>query len=196
MWNGILSIFLFILAKYFNKIILCYLNKKITSKQIKETKFSNLFDTHYKKLYNYSFKVLKESTLSEELVQETFIKLWENFEHIKESERSIESFLITTLKNKIIDDYRKKQTREKHTNLYALNTSIETQIDKQWELVQRIEDIYTTLEQKTIDIFKLSRDKGLTYREISLQKDISIKTVELHISKALTAFKSGLKDYF
>ncbi|WP_158447896.1 RNA polymerase sigma factor [Aquimarina longa] len=172
------------------------MNKKITSNSIKETKFSNLFDKHYNRLYSYAFKVLKDTDLSEELVQETFIKFWEKFESIKESERSIESFLITTLKNKIIDEYRKKQTREKHTNLYVLNTSLETQIDKQWELVKRIDDIYMTLEQKTTDIFKLSRDKGLSYKEISKQKNISIKTVELHISKALKAFKEGLKDYF
>ncbi|MBW1295466.1 RNA polymerase sigma factor [Aquimarina litoralis] len=168
-------------------------NKSNTSK---EDKFSYLFDTYYQKLYNYSYKVIKEINLAEELVQETFIKLWENFEQVKDSERSIESFLITTLKNKIIDDYRKKQTREKHTNLYALNTPIETQINREWELAQRIEEIYTTLEQKTSDIFKLSRDKGLTYKEISEQKEISIKTVELHISKALKTFKKGLKDYF
>ncbi|WP_298544892.1 sigma-70 family RNA polymerase sigma factor [uncultured Aquimarina sp.] len=171
------------------------MNKKTTSYSIKEAKFSNLFDKHYNKLYNYAFKVLKETDLSEELVQETFIKLWENFENVKESERSIESFLITTLKNKIIDDFRKKQTRQKHTNLYALHITIETEIDKQWELVERIENIYTTLEQKTTDIFKLSRDKGFTYKEISQKKGISIKTVELHISKALAAFKKGLKEY-
>lgn len=147
-------------------------------------------------MYNYAFKVLKNIDLSEELVQETFIKLWENFDNIKKSERSIESFLITTLKNKIIDDYRKNQTREKHSNLYALNKSFETQIDEQWEVAQRIEAIYSTLEQRTTDIFKLSRDKGLTYKEISKQKDVSVKTVELHISKALTAFKNGLKDFF
>lgn len=150
----------------------------------------------YSKLFNYAFKIVKEKDLAEELVQETFIKLWENFEQIKKSERSIESFLIITLKNKIIDDYRKKQTREKHTNLYALNTTVETQIDKEWELVERIESVYTRLEEKTSDIFKLSRNKGLTYKEISEQKGISIKTVELHISKALKAFKNSLKDYF
>lgn len=172
------------------------MNKKNISNSTKEDKFSNLFDMFYGKLFNYAFKIIKEKDLAEELVQETFIKLWENFEQIKKSERSIESFLIVTLKNKIIDDYRKKQTREKHTNLYTLNTTIETQIDKQWELVEHIESVYTTLEQKTSDIFKLSRDKGLTYKEISEQKGISIKTVELHISKALKAFKSGLKDYF
>lgn len=172
------------------------MNRKITSQSIKEDKFSNLFDKHYTRLYSYAFKVVKETDLSEELVQETFIKLWENFEGIKDSERAIASFLITTLKNKMIDDYRKKQTREKHTNVYALNTNIETEIDNEWELMERIETIYATLEPKTTDIFKLSRDKGLTYKEISEKKDISIKTVELHISKALKVFKNGLKDYF
>ncbi|MBQ4802743.1 sigma-70 family RNA polymerase sigma factor [Aquimarina sp. MMG015] len=171
------------------------MDKKTTSNSTKEAKFSNLFDKHYNRLYNYALKVLEETELSEELVQETFIKLWENFEHINQSERSIESFLITTLKNKIIDSYRKKRTREKHTNVYALHTTLETEIDKQWELLERIENIYTTLEQKTTDIFKLSRDKGFTYKEISQKKGISIKTVELHISKALAAFKKGLKDY-
>ena len=80
------------------------MNKKTTSSSIKEATFSSLFDTHYSRLYNYAFKVVKEPDLSEELVQETFIKLWENFENIKVSDRSIASFLITTLKNKIIDN--------------------------------------------------------------------------------------------
>ena len=172
------------------------MSKKRTSKTNKEDKFSNLFDFHYGRLYKYAFKVLKEKNLSEELVQETFIKLWENFEDIKKQDRSIEAFLITTLKNKIIDAFRKKQAREKHTNLYTINTSFETQINKEWELLEQIDAVYTSLEEKTTDIFKLSRDKGMTYKEISQQKDISIKTVELHISKALTAFKKGLKDFF
>jgi len=170
--------------------------KKITSKQAKEANFSKLFDKHYKKLYNYSYKVLKNKLLSEELVQEVFIKLWEKFNTIDQSERSIEAFLIVTLKNKMIDEFRKKKTRDKHNNLYVLNTTIETEIDKQWELLQLIEDVYATLELKTLCIFKLSRDKGLTYKEISTKKSISIKTVELHISKALKAFKIGLKDFF
>lgn len=172
------------------------MSKKRTSKINKEDKFSNLFDAHYSRLYNYAFKILKEKSLSEEFVQETFIKLWENFEDIKKQKRSIEAFLITTLKNKIIDAFRKKQARDKHTNLYTINTSFETQINKEWELQQQIDAVYSSLEEKTTDIFKLSRDKGMTYKEISQQKDISIKTVEFHISKALTAFKKGLKDFF
>ncbi|TYP98162.1 RNA polymerase sigma-70 factor (ECF subfamily) [Tenacibaculum adriaticum] len=171
------------------------MNKKPTYKLTKEAQLSVLFDKHYKRLYNYAYKVLKEAAISEELVQETFIKLWEHFENLNKSNRSIESFLIVTLKNKIIDEYRKNQTREKHNGLYTLNTNTHTEIDNQWELLQQIEAIYESLEQKTIDIFKLSRDKGLTYKEISVKNNISIKTVELHISKALIAFRKGLKDY-
>ncbi|MEP5341457.1 MAG: sigma-70 family RNA polymerase sigma factor [Algibacter sp.] len=168
---------------------------KPTSESNKEAKFSILFDKHYKKLYNYAFKILKEISISEELVQEAFIKLWENFETIKDSDRAIESFLIITLKNKIIDNYRKNKTREKHSKLYTLNVRLETEIDKEWELLQQIECIYTNLEQKTLNIFKLSRNEGLTYKEISIKNNISIKTVEFHISKALKVFRKGLKDY-
>lgn len=129
------------------------------------------------------------------MVQETFIKLWENFDTVKKSERSMQSFLIVTLKNKIIDNYRKNKAREKHNNLYTLNIDFETKIDKQWELIQQIESIYESMEQKTVNIFKLSRDQGLTYSEISKKNNISIKTVELHISRALEAFRKGLEEY-
>jgi RNA polymerase sigma-70 factor (ECF subfamily) len=165
------------------------------SLQHKKNKFSLLFDKHYKRLFNYSFKMIKKKDLSEELVQETFIKLWENFENINDSNRSIESFLIVTLKNKIIDDYRKNKTRDKHTNLYTLHANLQEEIDNEWEISQQIDVIYAELHPKTLEIFQLSRDKGLTYKEISIQKNISIKTVESHISKALNTFRKGLKDY-
>jgi len=171
------------------------LKKIATDTSTKEARFSILFDKHYKRLYRYTYKTLDNESIAEEIVQETFIKLWENFDTIKQSERSIESFLIVTLKNKIIDDYRKNKTRQKHNDLYKLKVSIETEIDKEWELLQQIDIIYTTLEEKTLEIFKLSRDQGLTYKEISKKNNISVKTVELHISKALTAFRVGLKEY-
>ncbi|SNZ00420.1 RNA polymerase sigma factor [Flagellimonas pacifica] len=161
----------------------------------KKKKISVLFEKHYKRLFNYAFKVVEDSHVSKELVQETFIKLWENFENVKDDERAIESYLITVLKNKIIDNHRKRKTQEKHFNLYKLNTSFTEDIDSKWELEKEIEKIYNSLPPKTADIFKLSRDKGLTYQEIAALKNISVKTVELHISRALHTFRKELKDY-
>jgi len=146
------------------------LKNKNTDKRTKETTFSILFDKHYKRLYRYAYKTLTNESLAQELIQETFIKLWEHFDTVNKSERSIESFLIVTLKNSIIDNYRKNKSREKHNNLYALNIELETEIDKDWELQQQIETIYEGLEERTLEIFKLSRDKGFTYKEISIQK--------------------------
>lgn len=60
---------------------------------------------------------------------------------------------------------------------------------------KKIDDIYKSLPAKTSEIFKLSRVKGLTYPEIAALKNISVKTVESHISKALQTFRIQLKDY-
>ncbi|MCD8405438.1 sigma-70 family RNA polymerase sigma factor [Tenacibaculum dicentrarchi] len=157
--------------------------------------FSVLFDTHYEKLYNYAIKIIKDESISNDLLQETFIKLWENIDSMKINHRSIESFLIITLKNKIVDHFRKESVKKKHLNLYVLNKDIEEEINNEWDLLKTIEDVYTLLPQKTIEIFKLSRDKGHTYSEIASIKNISIKTVEAHISKALQVFRKELVNF-
>lgn len=164
-------------------------------KSSKKEHFSFLFNEHYQRLFNYAVKLTNDRTVSKELVQEAYIKLWEKVDFVNVNDRTIESFLIVTLKNKIIDYYRSVQTREKHNNIYASNVCLETEMDKDWELTKEIDLIYQSLPLKTIEIFKLSRDKGLTYKEISIKKSISVKTVEAHISKALVAFKKGLKNY-
>jgi len=161
----------------------------------KKDKFSLLFDNHYSRLYNYAFKMLKEKDMAEEIVQETFIKLWKNFEDIKNSKRSVSSFLIVTLKNTLIDHYRKDKVREKHTKLYSLHTTIQEEIDNEWEISECITQVYAKLPSNTLEIFQLSRDKGLSYKEIAVEREISIKTVESHISKALSVFRIELKEY-
>ena len=161
----------------------------------KKAHFSNLFDKHYPRLYGYAFKIVCDRYRSEGLVQETFIKLWENIEDIDHNERSISAFLMVTLKNKIIDSFRKEQVRKKHTDRYAMNKGILDEMELDWQLRERVDSIYDALPEKTAEIFRLSRNKGLSYKEIAEVKGISVKTVELHISKALAAFRKGLKDY-
>lgn len=161
----------------------------------KKERFSVLFDKHYRKLYNYAYKVLNDKDIAEEIVQETFIKLWQNIDNVSKVERSIESYLIITLKNKIIDFHRKNQTKQKHHNLYTINKDVSLEMDNEWELTEQIHNIYASLNEKTLEIFQLSREKGLSYKEIATHKNISVKTVELHISKALTIFRKQLKNY-
>ena len=171
------------------------LNYKSNDKLTKKSRFSLLFKKHYQRLYRYAYKTLNDESLSEEIVQETFIKLWENFDTVKKAENSIESFLIVTLKNKIIDNFRKTKTRTKHTDLYTQNANFKDEIDTQWEVLKQIDLVYKSIDPAITETFRLSRDQGLIYKEIAAQKNISIKTVELHISKALKAFKKGLSEF-
>ncbi|MDY8134030.1 RNA polymerase sigma-70 factor [Aquimarina sp. 2201CG5-10] len=159
----------------------------------KKEKFSILFDKHYQRLFNYSFKVIGNKDVAEDLVQETFMKLWDKIDNINSSEQAIESYIITTLKNKIIDFHRKAQTRKKNIDLYKINKEITQEIETTWELENQINLVYSKLQEKTAEIFRLSRNEGLSYKEIAEQKNISIKTVELHISKALSIFREELK---
>ncbi|MEX0275733.1 MAG: RNA polymerase sigma-70 factor [Flavobacteriaceae bacterium] len=166
------------------------------SSEKKKEYFSTLFDAHYKKLYHYAHKVLGERHSSEEVVQEAFIKLWENVDTLRKETSTIESYLMVTLKNKIIDLHRKEQVKRRHIDLYKLNRDSEESIDCQWEIMRHVEQIYAGLPQKTLEIFKMSRNDGLSYKEIAEHLDISVKTVELHMSKALQAFREGLKSFF
>ena len=167
---------------------------EVFKKKTEKNTFSKIFDTHYEKLFNYSIKVLKEKDAADELVQETFIRLWEKIENIDEG-HEIEPFLFAILKNKIIDYYRRNSTRKKYEQLYSNKKEFQQSLNNEWEILELLETIYSSLGTKTLEIFRLSRDRGLTYKEIASQKNVSIKTVELHISKALTILRKQLRSY-
>ncbi|CAL2083584.1 RNA polymerase sigma-70 factor [Tenacibaculum sp. 190524A02b] len=157
--------------------------------------FEKIFDKHYGRLFNYAFKVLKEEDIANDLVQDTFMKLWERVDLIKNEDRSVEAFLIKTLKNKIIDHYRKQQVKRKNLDLYKVNKNVEEELDSQWELTEAIKKAYALLPEKTLEFFKLSRNGGHSYKEIADIKKVSVKTVEAHISKALVILRKELKNF-
>lgn len=160
----------------------------------KKERFSGYFDRYYGLAFGFALKRLKDRDTAEEIVQDSFIKLWENLEEVQH-EAAIKSYLFTILKNKIIDLHRKGSTRTRHENEFSQNQELSTALESDWELSQFIDRIYASLKPPTDEIFQLSRQEGLTYPEIAEKKAISIKTVEAHISKALAVFRKGLKDY-
>ena len=164
-------------------------------KKSNRNSFSEIFDSNYARLFRYSIKVLKDKDAADELVQETFIKLWEKMKNTDIENQSIEALLITILKNKIIDNYRRDSTRKKYERLYCDEKEFQQAINNEWEILELLETVYSSFETKTLEIFRLSRDQGLTYKEIASQKNISIKTVELHISKALVILRKRLVRY-
>ncbi|MCL6273163.1 RNA polymerase sigma-70 factor [Muricauda sp. 2012CJ35-5] len=163
----------------------------MASQKDKRERFSILFDLHYRKLYHFAYNILKDPDASEEVVQESFIKLWEQFDPTEI--KSFEAYLMTILKHKVLDHLRKEKVKKRHIDLYQLNQQTFEELSQEWEIQERIQMLLQQLPEKTRTIFKMSRINSYSYKEIAIIKDISVKTVESHISKALTILKQALK---
>ena len=160
--------------------------------------FENFFKSYYADLCNYAFGFLKEKTDAEEVVQDVFFTIWENRQKIT-IESSLKSYCYKSVRNKclnIIKHIEIRETHKVHNEREILNTQNHTPMDyEQEELQQRINTAIEALPEIRQKVFKLSRYEGLKYKEIAEKLNISVKTVEVHMSKALSQLREALADY-
>ncbi|MDN5200384.1 RNA polymerase sigma-70 factor [Fulvivirgaceae bacterium BMA10] len=164
-----------------------------------ESHIENLFRRLYAPLVAYGNKFVQDPEIAKEIVQEVFANLWEkgNSLQIKTSE---EAYLYTAVRNRSIN-HLKAQVRnlDRSVALMDVHTSVddlEVQHMESMELAKIIKAAIESLSQKTQIIFTLSREEELSYKEISEKLEISIKTVEFHISSALKTIRSFLEKYW
>ena len=157
--------------------------------------FDILFDKYSTKLYRFSCSLLKNNEDGKEIVQETFFRVWEK-RHEIDSSKSFKSFLFTISYHLIIDQLRlrlKDQEYRKflkeHFKTEELIVSSATDYDS---LNRQIATIIEELPAKRKQIFTLSREKGLSHKEIAGRLNISVKTVENQINLALKLIKIRL----
>ena len=160
----------------------------------------------YARLFNFANGYLNDQEVSREVLQDVFLQLWDNRNRLAQN-TSLKAYLYTLTRNRCIDIIRKervalqfqKEKREKYLrlteNINALNDPI---LDNLFacELEKEIENIIDQLPGQCQRIFILSRKEGLKNKEISLALNISEKTVESHISKALRTLRDSLNKKF
>ena len=160
--------------------------------------FEKIFRTHYSYLCAFANKFLNDQDAAEEIVQEVFVKLWSKRDELN-IKSSIKSYLFTAVRNSslnlikhinIREDYKAHNKLEIENQESHLEDSILAT-----ELEDRIRDLINKLPTERKKIFIMSRYEGLKYREIAEKLNISIKTVENQIGKAMKTLKEGLKDY-
>lgn len=157
--------------------------------------FKKIFIAYQNKVYQYALKKTNSHFQADEIVQLTFIKLWENRNHLKQDIPLVNQIFQIT-KSIIIDLYRKNQSIEKLKNKIAqLNPSYQFNT-YDWiykkELDTQVHHLISQMPPKRALIFKLSRIDELSYKEIALKLEISIKTVENQISFALKNLKGKI----
>lgn len=157
--------------------------------------FDSLFHKYSEKLYGFAFSLLKNHEDSKEIIQEAFIRVWEKRQEI-DSSKSFKSFLFKISYNLIIDqlrvrlkdnEYREFLVRYFESEKFELKTNIDYEIIK-----NKIQDAVGELPEKRKQIYSLSREVGLSHKEIASKLGISVKTVENQIGLALKHIKARL----
>ena len=162
--------------------------------------FDILYHRYSGKLYNFVMKVSKgDSYIAEELVQRTFIKVWETRDYIN-PEKSFISYLCTIAKNMLLNEYEHQTIQfiyEQYVKVKESDNdnSTENEVDKKL-LEDYIDKLADELPPKRKEIFILSRKDGLSSKMIAKQLNISESTIETQLSKALEFMKSQIHNHY
>jgi len=161
-----------------------------------EKAYAYLIDTYHHKLCVYANSLVKNIYSAEDIVQNVFIKVWEQRTRLK-SDHALKSFLYKLVYNEFIDLYRKNQSLFSLEKSYydALNSIV---FEDDSESFQRVLNVVNkeiqNLPPKCKEVFILSKKEGLTNIEIAEHLDVSVKTVEAQITKAFSLLRSSLEE--
>ncbi|MCI4667290.1 MAG: RNA polymerase sigma-70 factor [Bacteroidia bacterium] len=161
-----------------------------------DEEFEQLFRLHFLPLKAYAQKWLKDPLEAEEIVQEVFVQLWEKRFQLNIN-TSIKAYLFRAVYHKVLNIHRHEKVRHAHQE-YAQSKGTKLEFEDPAETVElkdRIAAAIGMLPQKCGEVFKMSRLEGLSYKEIAQKMNISPKTVEVQMGKALKLLRKSLRDY-
>jgi RNA polymerase sigma-70 factor (family 1) len=158
--------------------------------------YTFLVNLYHKKLCTYAFGLTNDYDLAEDIVQNVFMSIWKNRFKLKE-EFVIKSYLYKSVYNEFIDQYRKNKKVLVLDKKYidALTYIVEEEDENSLErLMKIVKKEIENLPPKCKQTFLLSKEEGLSNIEIAEHLNVSIKSVEAHITKAFCALRISLGD--
>ncbi len=162
------------------------------------TVFEMLFRTYYQPLCNYAYTFLQDKEDAEEIVQSTFLMVWEKRGALA-IHTSVKPYLYAMVRNACLNVLKHQKIKQRHAGeeiaLAERAHDSVSQVVATNELEHRIKIAMDELPEQCRLVFKLSRFEELKYSEIAEQLNISIKTVENHMGKALRIMREQLKDF-
>jgi RNA polymerase sigma-70 factor (ECF subfamily) len=159
--------------------------------------FESLFRAYASELSSFADGFVDSSDVAESLVQEVFFSIWERRASWSPPE-NLRSYLYTSVRNEALDYLDRREVAENWKETSSQHeredrTPLE-ELEHE-ELQDRVREAIESLPERRRQVFTLSRQHGLTYREIADVLDISIKTVETQMSRALDALREKLSEY-
>lgn len=159
--------------------------------------YSILFSTYYKNLVLFAGTIIQDKTICEDIVQNIFLKLWNDRTELI-IETSLKSYLLKSVKNSCLDQLRHKKIVDNYAfKFFSSFDDFDSTEDYIFhsDLHQHLKNAISNLPEKQKEAFIMSRFKGMKYKEIAEALNISERTVEDRISKALAQLRINLKDF-
>jgi len=157
-----------------------------------------LFKEFYTPLCRYVFKMIRDKDACEDIVQDVFMKVWSNKENLR-TDGTAKAYLYRAVYNTALNyiEKSKKTVGIEDADISSLMiSSISTDSNLEFEEVQeKINEALDKLPPRCKSVFLLSRYENMTYTEIAKSLDISIKTVENQMGKALAIMRVALEPY-
>ena len=132
--------------------------------------FTQIYEAYADRLYSFVLKQLKNRSLTQDIVQDTFLRLWDNRSQLN-SFGNLQAFIFTIAKHQVID--------------YLLYD----------EFLQQLQQSKKVLSQREHEIYELSREKHIPIKQIAEQLDLSEQTVKNYLTSALKILRSEMMKY-
>lgn len=176
-----------------------------TSSELDLRAFNNLFNEYWQRFVRFATTYVSDVTVAEDIVMESFEGAWENRDRL--SIMTFPAYTLTSVKHKSLNHLRSKKIKIRVNESILSHSSrlLESRISTleacdpeelfSNEARRLVNETLAKLPEYTRNIFVDSRFNGLSYKEISTQKGVTVKSVEFEVSKAMKVLRISLKDY-
>ena len=154
--------------------------------------YNELFQRYAPRIYPFALSYLKSEASAEELVQDVFLKIWEIRDTLDQT-KNIKSFIFKIAINTIYDEIRKKNLEYAYQDFVTANADIES--NNTWhtiiydEMLGKMKKLIEQLPEQRRIIFQLSKEEGLSNEEIAKKLNLSKRTVENQLYRAVNYLK-------
>ncbi|GHC49668.1 RNA polymerase sigma factor [Ulvibacter litoralis] len=158
----------------------------------KEATFKKVYNTYNKEVWRFIYYKCGNTAQADDLVQDAFIKLWQNC--AKTPLAKAKSFLYTITNNAFLNEIAHKKVVLKHAKAQPnrINSESPEYVFEEKEFNQKIENAIANLTEGQRTAFLLNRIEGKKYAEIATLLDISVKAVEKRMSQALASLRKEI----
>ena len=162
-----------------------------------EAALTIIYKRYWASLFSAAYNILKDRQSCEDIIQELFIKLWDCRAEVQISV-SLKAYLYASVRYGV---YRQIKTGSVRSEIFddlieRLHTPTAYGSIEHKELLLQINRVIDTLPDKCREVYKLSREECLSHKQIAMQLNISTKTVENHLTKALRELRGSLGAAF